>query len=139
MLSTAESCTGGGVGFALTAVPGSSNWYLGGVVSYSNRYKQDFLGVPEALIQEAGAVSQPVALAMASGLVKKAGADAAISITGIAGPDGGSLSKPVGLVWLGTEDPVRGPRTKQLNLSGARDDVRRLAIQEAMIFFLSDL
>lgn len=139
MISTAESCTGGGLGFAFTDVPGSSKWYLGGVVSYSNSLKTKFLGVPENLIEEFGAVSEPVVIAMAAGLVAKTDADAAIAVSGIAGPSGGTITKPVGLIWLGTKDPDRGLRSLKLNLSGSRDAVRRRAIEGAINFFLEDL
>lgn len=139
MLSTAESCTGGGLGYALTAVPGSSAWYMGGVVSYSNEYKQAFLNVPASLLNDYGAVSSQVAVAMATGLSKSSGSQAAISVTGIAGPDGGSPTKPVGLVWLGSYDIERSARTKSVNISGNRSQIRNSAIQAAIEFFLSDL
>jgi nicotinamide-nucleotide amidase len=138
-LTTAESCTGGGLGHALTALAGSSNWYLGGVVAYSNEFKSKFLAVPESLIDEFGAVSKQVAIAMASGLMQEPGASSAISVTGIAGPEGGSEAKPVGLVWLGSDDPERGPRAYQLDLTGSRDEIRHQAIAHAINFFLLDL
>lgn len=138
-LSTAESCTGGGLGHAFTALAGSSDWFLGGVVAYSNAFKSKFLGVPERLIQEFGAVSEEVAVSMAEGLREESGADATISVTGIAGPTGATAAKPVGLIWLGCCDPDRGSRALELNLKGSRDTVRRQAIIEAINFFLSDL
>lgn len=111
-VATAESCTGGLVGNLLTDVAGSSDYVLGGVISYSNEAKRDLLGVPDALLQRFGAVSEPVALAMAEGARRRFGADYGISITGIAGPGGGSPEKPVGLVYLGvaTARATRGER-----------------------------
>ena len=138
-LVTAESCTGGGLGHALTALAGSSNWYLGGVVAYSNQFKCRFLSVDESLIEEFGAVSKQVAIAMARGMIQEPSASTAISITGIAGPEGGSKDKPVGLVWLGTNDPDRGNRALQLNLAGSRNEIRHQAIEHAINFFLSGL
>lgn len=139
LLGTAESCTGGGLGHALTAVSGSSNWYQGGIVSYSDSIKRVLLDVPSLLLSQYGAVSQHVATAMAQGAAGRLEVDAAIAITGIAGPSGGTTAKPVGLVWLGTQDPDRGLRSLQLNLSGSRDAVRRQAIELAINFFLEDL
>lgn len=100
-LSVAESCTGGGLGAQLTAVAGSSRYFWGGVISYDNRVKQGLLGVPEDMLMSHGAVSEPVAAAMAKGVRDRLGTDWGISITGIAGPGGGSVEKPVGLVYVG--------------------------------------
>ncbi len=138
-LSTAESCTGGGLSHAITSVPGSSLWFVGGVVSYSNQMKIDFLDVPVDQIDRYGEVSEQVAVAMARGAVSRAQAQAAIAITGIAGPDGGTPDKPIGLVWVGSDDPDRGPRALQLNLSGDRDIIRHKSMVEALKFFLKDL
>jgi len=104
-LVTAESCTGGLIAHLLTNIPGSSDYFLGGVVSYSNALKMQLLGVPEALLIEHGAVSGPVALAMASGARTRLGADTAISVTGIAGPGGGTPEKPVALTYIGVSGP----------------------------------
>ncbi|MCF6302631.1 MAG: CinA family protein [Devosiaceae bacterium] len=98
---TAESCTGGLIAGALTAVPGSSNVVYGGFVTYANEAKQKMIGVPKTLIEEFGAVSEPVARAMALGALDKGSADIAVSVTGIAGPGGGTSQKPVGLVHFG--------------------------------------
>jgi PncC family amidohydrolase len=99
-LATAESCTGGLAGAALTDLAGSSAWYLGGVVAYSNALKTRLLGVPPELLAAHGAVSPETARAMAAGALENTGADVAIAVTGIAGPSGGTPSKPVGLVYM---------------------------------------
>lgn len=109
-MATVESCTGGGIAAALTAVPGSSSWFERGFVTYSNESKTELVGVPSALILEEGAVSIPVAEAMARGGVEFSRACAAVSVTGIAGPDGGSADKPVGTVCLGWALPRDGTR-----------------------------
>ena len=104
-LAVAESCTGGGLGAALAAVPGASDVFLGGVIAYANAVKEGLLGVPPELLAEHGAVSDPVAIAMAEGVRRRTGSDWALSVTGIAGPGGGSAAKPVGLVHLGLAGP----------------------------------
>jgi nicotinamide-nucleotide amidase len=135
-LATAESCTGGLIGARLTAVPGSSRYYRGGVVAYANEAKRDLLGVPEALLREHGAVSAPVARAMAEGARARLGADLALATTGISGPDGGTPEKPVGLVWIafaskdGTDAeqmvfPFDRERHRVLTAQTALDWVRR--------------
>lgn len=100
-LATAESCTGGLVGHAITAIPGSSDYYVGGAICYWDRAKEVELGVPHELIAEHGAVSPQVAAAMADGARKRFDVHVGLSVTGIAGPEGGSTDKPVGLVYLG--------------------------------------
>ena len=129
--ATAESCTGGGVGSAITAVPGSSAVFAGGVISYSNEVKRDVLGVSARSLQTAGAVSGEVAAQMADGVRKLLKTDLAVSLTGIAGPDGGSDEKPVGLVWFGlsTKD---GTRTEKVIFSGDRARVRAQAVTHAL-------
>jgi PncC family amidohydrolase len=103
MLATAESCTGGLVGHAITQVPGSSGHYLGGLVTYSDAAKRELLGVSADLLDRVGAVSSEVALAMAHGALERfPTAHLAVSVTGVAGPDGGSVDKPVGLTYVGT-------------------------------------
>lgn len=100
-LALAESCTGGRIASLITDVPGASSVFTHGYVTYANEAKHDMLGVPEALLETHGAVSEEVAIAMAEGALKNSGADIAVSVTGIAGPSGGSEAKPVGTVWIG--------------------------------------
>lgn len=104
-MAVAESCTGGLIGYRITDIPGSSAYYLGGVGSYSNQLKIDILEVSEEILDKYGAVSQETAAAMAEGIKKITGADVSVAVTGIAGPDGGSVHKPVGLVFLGVNAP----------------------------------
>jgi nicotinamide-nucleotide amidase len=100
-VAVAESCTGGLLGHRLTNIPGSSAYFERGVMVYSNRAKQELLGVPESILREHGAVSAPCAEAMVRGIVRMSGADCALAVTGIAGPDGGTPTKPVGTVFIG--------------------------------------
>ncbi|WP_088225355.1 competence/damage-inducible protein A [Desulfosporosinus sp. FKB] len=130
-ISTAESCTGGLLGAALTQEPGSSEFYLGGVVSYSNSLKQQLLGVNEKTLQEFGAVSEETAREMAEGIRRKSGSDLAISATGIAGPDGGSDLKPVGLVYIGFASAEK-VYAKKFQFYGERESVRQLTVQAAL-------
>ncbi|MEO8626206.1 MAG: CinA family protein [Candidatus Limnocylindrales bacterium] len=103
-LATAESCTGGLIGHVLTEVAGSSDYYLGGLVSYSDALKRNELGVPAEMLEKHGAVSAQTAVAMAEGARKRYGADVAVAVTGIAGPSGGSAAKPVGLTYVAVAD-----------------------------------
>ncbi|MEA4965667.1 MAG: CinA family protein [Oscillospiraceae bacterium] len=130
-LATAESCTGGLLGSALTAVPGSSEVYRGGVISYCNAVKHRLLGVPLALLEEFGAVSWQVAEAMAHGAAGACGADVGVGITGIAGPDSDETGRPVGLVYVGYCDG-RGTTHIRLDLNGTREEIRRAACREAL-------
>lgn len=126
-VTTAESCTGGGIAAAITDVPGSSSWFEYGLVTYANRAKEALLGVPEDLLVKEGAVSEPVVNAMAIGALRVSGANLAVAVSGIAGPDGGSPGKPVGTVWLAWACLDCGqPRVKTLRreFSGARRAVR---------------
>jgi PncC family amidohydrolase len=134
-LGTAESCTGGLVGGRLTDVPGSSTVYAGGMVCYANELKTDLLGVPAELIAAHGAVSEAVALAMAEGAVARLGLDLAVSVTGIAGPDGGSAEKPVGTVWFGLAGPS-GSEARRSVFGGGRHEVRARAAQAALYLLL---
>ncbi len=122
-LATAESCTGGLVGKMVTDVSGSSEYYLGGVVSYNNNFKVNWLGVNETTLERFGAVSESVAEQMAIGIRKRTGADIGLSTTGVAGPEGGSPEKPVGLIFIGVSGP-QGNQTQRLQFPGPRDTVR---------------
>ncbi|TGE32260.1 competence/damage-inducible protein A [Desulfosporosinus sp. Sb-LF] len=130
-ISTAESCSGGLLGAALTQEPGSSEFYLGGVVSYSNSLKQGLIGVSHQSLESFGAVSEEVAKEMAEGIRSKAGTDLAISTTGIAGPGGGTDEKPVGLVYIGLASP-EGIHAKKFQFYGERESVRQLTVQAAL-------
>lgn len=137
-LTTAESCTGGLLGQMLTEVAGSSNVYVGGWVTYSNGMKKTQLGVPESLLQQHGAVSAEVAIAMARGAVERSSADLGVSVTGIAGPTGGSPEKPIGTVWValvqrpGLAQPGPGMDARLLHLPGGRSAVRDRAAKAAI-------
>ena len=129
---TAESCTGGLVAASLTHHAGSSDVVLGGFVTYSNEMKHKLLGVEMALFEQVGAVSEAVALAMAHGALLRSGADIAVSITGIAGPGGGSADKPVGLVWLAAERSGRAGSAVRHVFKGDRAAVRAQATAMAL-------
>ncbi|MGC9163823.1 MAG: CinA family protein [Thiomonas sp.] len=134
-VTAAESCTGGMVCAALTSVAGSSNWFDRGFVTYSNAAKTDMLGVDGALFPRVGAVSAEVAAAMAQGALLRAGADLAVAITGIAGPDGGTPDKPVGTVWFGLarRDGTAPPsQTRRMLFDGERGAVRLQAAAFAL-------
>lgn len=130
-IAVAESCTGGGLGYAITAMAGSSNWFERGYVTYSNDAKQEMLGVPPHVLEMHGAVSEETAAAMASGALKLSGADLAVSITGIAGPGGGSPDKPVGTVCFGWSTPGE-THTARTVFKGSRQEVREQSILLAM-------
>ena len=129
--ATAESCTGGGVGSAITGVAGSSAVFAGGIISYSNEVKREVLGVKAETLETVGAVSAETAGQMAEGARRLLKVDLAVSLTGIAGPDGGSAEKPVGLVWFGlaTKD---GVRTEKAIFRGDRAKVREQAVTHAL-------
>ena len=126
-LVTAESCTGGLVAATLTAIAGSSEVVLGGIVSYGNEVKIGELGVPAEVLEEHGAVSAEVAEAMARGARERLGADVAISVTGVAGPGGGTEEKPVGLVYYHAETP-KGGHGSSFSFPGDRDSIRRRSV-----------
>lgn len=130
-ISTAESCTGGLLGAAFTQEPGSSKFYLGGAVSYSNALKQSLLGVDEKSLKAFGAVSEEVAKEMAEGIRSKTGSALAVSTTGIAGPDGGTNEKPVGLVYIGFAT-ANGVHAEKFQFYGERESVRQLTVQAAL-------
>lgn len=122
-LAIVESCTGGLLAKVLTDVPGASRWFERGLVVYSNAAKQNLLGITEDLLNRHGAVSEPVAKALATGLLASAPVDYAVAITGIAGPGGGSAEKPVGTVWIAWAGADR-VAAKRLQLSGDRNNIR---------------
>ncbi len=128
MLATAESCTGGLIAAALTHVPGSSDVVDRGFVTYSNAAKAEMLGVDPALIAGHGAVSEPVAAAMAAGALARSSAGVAVSVTGVAGPGGGSADKPVGLVWFGCARRGGPARTERRVFTGDRAAVRSATV-----------
>jgi nicotinamide-nucleotide amidase len=130
-LATAESCTGGLVAARLTSIPGSSDVFLGSVVAYADTVKAAVLGVPADVLAEHGAVSAETAAAMAAGARERLDADVAVSVTGVAGPDGGTPEKPVGLVFLHASGP-QGERTLRLDLPGDRETVRARATVAAL-------
>ena len=132
MLVTAESCTGGGIAYAITEMPGSSRWYERGFVTYSNPAKQEQLGVPHELIARVGAVSEQVAAAMALGALQHSHADYSVAVTGIAGPDGGTEEKPVGAVCFGWGQRGAEARTTRVVFDGNRRQVRELSILTAL-------
>ena len=134
-LVTAESCTGGGIGGALTAVPGSSRVYKGGIISYTNWVKVHLLNVDESLLNAVGAVSAPVAEAMARGARAALQADAAVSVTGLAGPGGDEFGNPVGTVFIGYCDEKTCLSRKFL-FDGTREEIRTAAIREALLLVL---
>jgi nicotinamide-nucleotide amidase len=132
MLATAESCTGGWVAAAVTAIAGSSGWFERGFVTYSNAAKETMLGVGTDLLAAHGAVSEPVAQAMATGALAHSGAGVALSITGIAGPGGAVPGKPVGTVCFGWARRDGGVRVETRRFDGDRSAVRRQAVLHAL-------
>ncbi len=132
-VATAESCTGGLIAKLLTDIPGSSEYFIEGVVAYADKAKERLLGVPASLLQQHGAVSKQVAVAMALGCRAKSSADFAISVTGIAGPTGGTPDKPVGLVYIGLADSSGGEvRQMQLDSTLSRTAIRQQSATEAL-------
>ena len=137
-LATAESCTGGLVGHVITEIAGSSAYYLGGGVTYADGAKVGLLGVPEATLRAHGAVSAQVAAAMAEGARRRLGADLAVAVTGIAGPDGGSPSKPVGLTYVAVAD-ASGTDVRRHQWHDDRAANKRLSVEAALRFALERL
>ena len=134
-LVTAESCTGGGIGAALTGIPGSSSVYKGGIISYTNWVKEHLLGVDGALLAQIGAVSAPVAEAMARGAREALQADVAVSVTGLAGPGGDEFGNPVGTVYIGYCDEKKCLSQEYL-FDGTREEIRQAAIRKALALIL---
>ena len=131
-IATAESCTGGLIAAACTSLAGSSDWFERGFVTYSNEAKSEMLGVPAALIATHGAVSAPVAAAMAEGALSCSRAAFAVSVTGIAGPGGGSAAKPVGTVWIGVAARDEKAAATLLQASGDRAAIRAASVARAL-------
>ncbi len=134
-LATAESCTGGGIGAALTAVPGSSSVYRGGVISYCNDVKHRLLQVPQQMLDTHGAVSGPVAEAMAQGARALLQTDYAVSVTGLAGPDGDAYGNPVGTVYIGFASETQ-VLSRRCLFSGTREEIRNQTIEAALDLIL---
>lgn len=132
MLATAESCTGGWVGHLLTSLPGSSHWYERGFITYANAAKIEMLGVPQATLESHGAVSEETAAAMAAGALKHSHAQAALAISGIAGPGGGTPQKPVGLVCYGWALEDGTVMSSTCRLDGDREEIRSRAVAAAL-------
>ena len=130
-LATAESCTGGWIAKAVTDVPESSQWFDGGVVTYSNESKTALLGVPTAVLAEHGAVSEPTVRAMAEGARARFGCQVAVAVSGIAGPSGGSAAKPVGTVFIAWATPAGVTATRR-QFAGGREAVRRQTVALAI-------
>ena len=128
----AESCTGGGVAAAITRVSGSAKWFDRGFVTYSNAAKHEMLGVAKRTLGNHGAVSEAVAIEMAKGALRHASADVSVAVTGIAGPTGGSRSKPVGLVWFAWAARKHGVQARVFRFKGDRVEVRRQAVAMAL-------
>lgn len=131
-LTTAESCTGGMLSQYITAISGSSKWFDRGFVTYSNEAKEELLSVPKDIIDKFGAVSEQTAVAMVEGALKHSRAQCSISITGIAGPEGGTFEKPVGTVWIGWSIANQSTRTKEYHFIGSRDQIRNQAVCKAL-------
>ncbi|MDR3492837.1 MAG: CinA family protein [Gammaproteobacteria bacterium] len=132
ILTTAESCTGGGVAYHITDIPGSSTWFDRGFVTYSNSAKIQMLSVPSSTLDTYGAVSEETARAMAEGALQHSNADVSVAITGIAGPDGGTTDKPVGTVWFAWAYKNKPTLAVLKNFSGNREEIRKKSIEVAL-------
>ena len=137
-VAVAESCTGGLLGVAFTERPGSSAYFLGGILAYSNSVKEELLGVSHKMLLSFGAVSEEVASEMALGIQRLTGSDWAVSTTGIAGPDGGTEEKPVGIIWVSVADSF-GVFSQKLSLDGRRSEIRDRTVIEALSMLLERL
>lgn len=138
-LAVAESCTGGGLSFELTQISGSSNWFDRGFVVYSNQAKIEMLKVEVTTIEKYGAVSRETALQMAKGALAQSAANLTLSITGIAGPEGGTIEKPVGTVWMGLAISEEQVYSQYLFLTGGRHQIRQDAVAYALKWLLAEL
>lgn len=138
-IATAESCTGGMIGACLTAVPGMSQCYGFGVVSYANKAKEKLLGVSHSTLEEHGAVSPQTAIEMARGALNLSDADIAVSVTGIAGPGGGTIRKPVGLVYVGIAVKDKDAIAIENNFEGTRDDIRQSTVKKALELVINEI
>jgi nicotinamide-nucleotide amidase len=138
-LALAESCTGGWIAKAITDVPGSSDWFERGFITYSNVAKVELLGVPETVLAVAGAVSEETATAMAAGALAHSRAEVAVAVSGVAGPTGGSLAKPVGTVWLAWAVKGQAARSRCYTFGGDREAVRYQAVHAALEGLLENL
>ena len=132
MMAAAESCTGGWIAQVVTSVPGSSQWFERGFVTYTNASKQELLGVASATLAAHGAVSEAVVKEMVSGALQNSAADIAVAVSGIAGPDGGSPEKPVGTVWLAWQKKGGNALAAQFLFQGDRQQVREQAVRQAL-------
>lgn len=132
LLATAESCTGGGIAAAVTDISGSSAWFDRGFVTYSNLAKAELLGVPQGTLETFGAVSEPTALAMAAGALARSSAQISVAVTGVAGPTGGSVEKPVGTVWFGYAVAGAVPCARRHRFDGDRAAVRAQTVARAL-------
>lgn len=139
MLATAESCTGGWVSSCLTSIPGSSLWFERGFVTYSNAAKAEMLGINADLIVREGAVSEAVALEMATGAIRHSHAKVSLAITGIAGPDGGTIDKPVGTVWFAFAGDFFDPCAISMQFDGDRRLVRKQSVHYSLEHLISML
>ncbi len=138
LLATAESCTGGMISSAIIAYEGASKFFDRGFVTYSNDAKREMLGVSDNILRHYGAVSPQCAVAMALGALDKSNADISVSVTGIAGPSGGSEDKPVGLVYIAIAILGKEPQEHEFNFTGSRNEVRKAACQAALELLVED-
>ena len=138
-LVTAESCTGGGLSYWITSIPGSSNWFERGFVTYSNLAKEECLGVNSKTINHFGAVSEQTVRDMAEGALRFSKAEISAAITGIAGPDGGTQDKPVGTVWMACSSIQSGTQAKKFLFPGNRQMIREESIKAALEFILESI
>lgn len=139
MISTAESCTGGLIGKTLTDIPGISAHYGYGFITYSNEAKQNLLGVKKETLESFGAVSSETVKEMATGALLKSGSDVAVSVSGIAGPGGGSEEKPVGLVYIGIKSKENDGKSHRFIFDGTRDEVRLKTVKKSIELVIEEI